>query len=38
MPEPDYSDGTPPGLLTLVLGTIAVVIVFVLFKSCILGG
>jgi hypothetical protein len=38
MPEPNYSDGTPPGLLVMVLGTIAVVIVFVLFKSCMGGG
>ena len=38
MPEPNYSDGTPPGLFVMLMGTIAVVIVFVLFKSCMGGG
>ena len=38
MPEPNYNDGSPPGLFVMVMGTIAVVIVFVLLKSCMSGG
>lgn len=38
MPEPNYSDGAPPGLFVMLMGTIAVVIVFLLFKSCMGGG
>ena len=38
MPEPNYANGRPPGLFSLVLGTIVVVILFILLKSCIWGG
>ena len=38
MPEPNYAGGDPPGLLSLVLGTAVIVILFLLLKSCIWGG
>ena len=38
MPEPDYAGGDGPGFLVFLMGTVAVVIVFVLIKSCLWGG
>ena len=38
MPEPNYTDGDPPGCLHLALGTIVVAVLFMVLKSCIGGG
>ena len=38
MPEPNYADGEPPGLFSLIVGTIVVLILFLVIKSCIWGG
>ncbi len=38
MPEPNYANGDPPGLLSLVIGTIVVLMLLFLVKSCIWGG
>jgi hypothetical protein len=37
MPEPNYTNGDPPGFFTLLVGTIVVIVLFVLLKSC-MGG
>ena len=39
MPDPDYLGGSPPGgLLGFIIGTIALVILFIILKSCMWGG
>lgn len=38
MPEFNYNDGDPPGILNLILGTILVFILLIVIKSCIWGG
>jgi hypothetical protein len=38
MPEPGYTNGEPPGPLVFVGGTVIVVILFLVLKSCIWGG
>jgi len=38
MPEPNYAGGEPPGLFTLVVGSIVVLILFLVIKSCMWGG
>jgi hypothetical protein len=35
MPEPDYNDGEPPSLTVLICGTIVVVLLFLIIKSCV---
>ena len=37
MPDPGYLDGDPPSLPVFILGTVVVVIVFIVIKSCIWG-
>ncbi len=38
MPEPNYADGDPPGFWVFLGGTVLVVILFLLVKSCMGGG
>ena len=38
MPDPNYADGEPPGVFSLILGTIIIAILFVIVKSCFWGG
>jgi len=38
MPEPGYAGGEPPSLFTLVVGSIVVLILFLVIKSCMWGG
>ena len=35
MPEPDYNDGEPPSPIVLICGTVVVVLVFLMIKSCV---
>ncbi len=37
MPDPGYLDGDPPSLPALILGTVVVMILFAVIKSCIWG-
>ena len=37
MPDHGYLDGDPPGLVGLILGTVVVVLLFVLIKACVWG-
>jgi hypothetical protein len=34
MPDPGYTDGDGPGFVGLFLGTVVIVIVFLIIKSC----
>lgn len=38
MPEPGYANGEPAGCLVMIVGTIAVALLFVVIKSCIWAG
>ena len=38
MPEPNYAGGEPPSLFILVVGSIVVLILFLVIKSCFWGG
>ncbi len=38
MPEPNYAGGDPPGLLSLILGSLVVLILLLVMQSCIWGG
>ncbi|GEM_PF-2150251 len=35
MPEPDYNAGEPPSLIVLICGTVIVMLLFLIVKSCI---
>ncbi len=35
MPEPDYNSGDPPSLIIMICGTIIVVVLFLIIKSCV---
>ena len=37
MPDPGYLDGDPPSLPALILGTVAVAILFMVIKACVWG-
>ena len=37
MPDHGYLDGDPPGRVGLILGTVVVVLLFVLIKACVWG-
>jgi hypothetical protein len=38
MPDPGYAGSEPPGPLSLLLGTVVVIILFLILKSCMWGG
>lgn len=35
MPEPDYNSGDPPSLIVFICGTVVVVLLFLIIKSCV---
>jgi hypothetical protein len=35
MPDPGYNDGEPPSLVVLICGTIAVLLILLIVKSCL---
>ena len=35
MPEWNYNDGDPPSLIIMICGTIIVVVLFLIIKSCV---
>ncbi len=35
MPDYNYNDGEPPSLIVLICGTIVVVLLFLIIKSCV---
>lgn len=35
MPEPGYNSGDPPNLIVIVCGTVIVVILFLMIRSCV---
>jgi hypothetical protein len=34
MPEPDYNAGEPPNLIVMICGTVIVMLLFMIIKSC----
>ena len=38
MPEPNYNDGDPPGIFSLIVGAVAVFILLLVIKSCLGSG